>query len=326
MLLLAVLSRVSPAVADDAGAVQARAWIKAGAQAAKEKKWDACVAAYSAASAIEDASTTAGELGLCEERAGQFADAYSHLHRALEGAPSPPKEEPWSRYQAALARVLKRVALVYVTSNPTKARMILDGRPIGRADGRGVPVPPGKHTLAGVLDGYEDRVESFEVRAGDLPNIHLELTPKAKAPAQLPSSKGTTSPAPSMPPRAEWYVPDWSPRGVLVPLAGVSLGVAVLGAATSIGLEVDRASLRSRVSFGACRPDATIVPDVCATLHERVEQRNIALGVTLGATAAVGLLLGASRLAYGVGSATPSPHVVPTASANGGGLVILGAW
>lgn len=323
---MTLLLTVSPAFAEDSGSAQATALIKAGAQAAKVKKWDACVAEYSAAAAIEDTPVTAGELGLCEEHTGQFAAAYSHLHRALEGAPSPPKDEPWSRYQAALSRVLKRVALVYVTSNPTKARMILDGRPIGRADGRGIPVPPGKHTLAGVLDGYEDRVEPFEVRAGDLPNVHLELTPKAKAPAQLPTSKGTTSPAPGMPPRAEWYVPSWSPRGVLVPLAGVSLGVAVLGAATSIGLEVDRASLRSRVSFGGCGPDATIVRDVCATLHERVEQRNIALGITLGATVATGLLLGASRLAYGVESATPSLRVMPTASANGGGLVILGSW
>jgi hypothetical protein len=326
MLLLAVLSRVSPAVADDAGAVQARAWIKAGAQAAKEKKWDACVAAYSAASAIEDASTTAGELGLCEERAGQFADAYSHLHRALEGAPSPPKDEPWSRYQAALARVLKRVALVYVTSNPTKARMVLDGRPIGRADGRGVPVPPGKHTLAGVLDGYEDRVESFEVRAGDLPNIHLELTPKTKAPAQLPSSKGTTSPAPSMPPRAEWYVPDWSPRGVLVPLAGVSLGVAVIGGATWFGFEIDRASMRARVGPGTCHWSASGVPAICSTLRERVEQRDVASGVTIGATVAVGLLLAASRLAYEFESTPTRPRVVPVANAGGGGLVVEAAW
>lgn len=105
---LMLLLVVSPAFADDVQSPQTAALLKAGARAAKEKKWEACIDAYAAAIAIEDTPASAGELGLCEEHAGQFADAYRHLQRALEGAPSPPKEEPWSRYQAALARVIKR--------------------------------------------------------------------------------------------------------------------------------------------------------------------------------------------------------------------------
>jgi hypothetical protein len=354
-LLLCVRAVALAGEPQQGSAVPSAALLKAGAQAAKAGHWDACITAYSAAAASDDAPATSGELGMCEERAGKFADAYRHLHRALEGAPSPPKGEPWSRYQAAISRVSKRVALVYLTSNPTNARMVLDGRPIGVADGRGIAVDPGPHTVAAHLDGYEDAVEPRTVSAGDMPNIHLELkpTPRATPPVETgPNAKvavlrdgvspfpgfdclkgwktpgGAVTSAPVAPPPAPvaWYVPGWSPRGVLVPVAVAGFGAAVFSAGTGLGLEVDRASMRSKVGRSDCDLAARSRPEICEALRERTEQRNIALGVSIGSFAATGLLLGASRLAFAFERGPKSPRVVPTVGSSGGGIVLLGTW
>ena len=319
-----------PAFGDNAVPAAPSAEIKAGVQAAKEKKWDACITAYTAALRADDSPTTFGELGLCEEHAGRFADAYRDLHRALEKAPSSPTGEPWSRYQAAAARAFKRVALVYITSNPTKVDMTLDGQPIGRADGRGIAVEPGKHTLAGHLDGYVDQSEPFTVSAGDVPNVHLELQPKARPAAAVtaPSEPASKPQEPATTPRAvaPWYEPAWSPRGVLVPIAGLSLGAAIVGAVTWGTLEADRANLRSKLGTSSCGPDANPLPAACSMLHQRVEQRDVAMGITLGAAATAGILVGVSRLVLGVERASSSPRVIPVGSRDGAGIAVVGAW
>ena len=324
------LLAASPAFGDNAVPTASSAQIKAGAQASKEKKWDACVTAYTAALESDESPSIFGELGLCEEHAGRFADAYRHLHRALEKAPSPPIGEPWSRYQAAATRVFKRVALVYITSNPTKVDMMLDGQPIGRADGRGIAVEPGTHTLAGHLDGYEDQSEPFTVSAGDVPNVHLELRPKPPNPATVPTPSVPTSThqEPVAPPFAvvPWYEPAWSPRGVLVPIAVLPLGAAVVGAVTWGALEADRVSLRSKLGSSSCGPDAAPLPAACTTLHQRVEQRDVAMGITIGGVATAGILVGVSRLLFGVERAASSPRVAPVVSGDAAGIAVLGAW
>ena len=324
------LLAASPAFGDNAVPTVSSAQIKAGAQAAKEKKWDACITAYTAALNADDSPSTFGELGLCEEHAGRFADAYRHLHRALEKAPSPPTGEPWGRYQAAAARVFKRVALVYITSNPTKVDMTLDGQPIGRADGRGIAVEPGAHTLAGHLDGFEDQSEPFTVSAGDVPNVHLELRPKplpSVAPTDRPRDVGSKISGPDKPSSpVPWYEPAWSPRGVLVPLAAISLGTAVVGAVTWGALEADRGSLRSKLGSSACGPDANPLPATCTTLHQRLEQRDVAMGIALGAAATAGILVGVSRLAYGGSRTASSPRVAPVVGGDVAGIAVLGVW
>src|SRR5262249_6806271 len=143
-------------------------------------RWEACIEWLTAASDIEDAATTWGDLGLCEEQAGRFAASHSHLRRALEAAPTQPKQSPWKQYQAALGRVTQRGALLIVTTTPPHAPVILDGRPLGLADGRTFAVEPGTHTVAARLPGHTDAVETRTMRALDVPNMHLKLKPIPK--------------------------------------------------------------------------------------------------------------------------------------------------
>ncbi len=324
----------------DADRARAAELVQSGATAAKARRWDACITALEAALALEAAPTTAGHLGLCEEQAGKLVGAYDHLRRALDAAPSPPSGEPWKSYQDALARILGRVAVVWITVFPRGAHVLLDGRPLGRADGRSFAVEPGKHTIAARLDGYDDEVRPVSVRGGDVPHLDLVLTPKPKllpqpaAPAASPARAPVTGPAPSaivVPPSSvpaplRWCLPAATPRGVLAPLACAGLITTLASGATAIALEVDRRSLRDKVSADTCRPTASARPDVCDALGERVGQRNAALEVTIGAAVTTGVLVGAASIAFGFEHGATSPTVAPTASSNGGGIVILGTW
>src|SRR6185436_8775163 len=90
-VMLGILLGAARSSADEPSAdTKARlpALLRAGADAAKAKKWDACIEALSAAAAIDGAATTLGDLGLCEEASGHFAAASTHLHRALASATS----------------------------------------------------------------------------------------------------------------------------------------------------------------------------------------------------------------------------------------------
>lgn len=232
-----------------------------------------------------------------------------------------------------MVRARKHLVILFVSVSPTAAAVSLDGRPIGRADGRHIAVDPGTHTVSARLEGHEDAIEPPRTwAAGDVPHVHLELKAK-RAPVEPPIVKqeaaappaSSVSPAPERAP-APWYLPAPTPRGVLVSLAYAGLVTSITSGATAIGLEVDRRSLRSQVSSDSCRPEAASHPEVCDTLAERAGQRNTALGVTIGAAVTAGVLAGAARVAFGFEREPTTPTVAPVASSGGGGIVLLGAW
>ena len=322
-----------PGAADRARAAEL---VEAGTAAAKARRWEACIRALAEALALDGAATTAGALGLCEEQAGKLADAYDHLHRAAVSAPASRKGEPWKSYEAALARVMERVAVIWVTVYPREARVLVDGRPLGRADGRSFAVEPGAHTIAARLDGYEDKVHPVSVRGGDVPHVHLRLTPKppssdapsvpAGAPIAAPSLSRAPGPAAHEPARDRWYMPGPSAHGVLVSAGYAALATSLVSGATALALEVDRGSLRSRVTRTACGPDSPSPPDVCGPLAERIGQRDAAAGVALGALAVAGLLSGATMFAFLHERDAARPAITATATLNGGGVLLVGSW
>ena len=305
--LLPSLAAADPASGERARLVALR---EAGAAAAKARNWEACVDAYSRAAAIEEDAVTFGELGLCEEAAGRYAGAHPHLKRAVAALAS--GDERRTRYQAALGHVAEQVAIVFLTVRPRDARVVMDGRPLGQDDGRYVAVSPGRHVFTARLDGYEDVVRSITVNAGDLPSVQLTLTPKA-GPTRIP-----------------WYMPAWSPRGVLVPLAAATATTALASTAAAIGLAVHAQSMRDSLvarGYGShtCRPGTPAGETLeCQEIYSRQIQRNSALGVAVGTGIATGTLVGLAGLAITMESR--GPKVTVTASADGGGITLQGTW
>jgi hypothetical protein len=331
--MLCGLSRPAPGAPGEADARHLAELLRAGADAASAKRWDDCARALTDAAALDDAAKTWGDLGLCEEQAGHYALAHTHLRRAMESAPAQPTREPWTRYGAALARVKERVALLLITTYPPNAKVIIDGRPVGVADGRSFAVEPGKHTIAARLEGYEDKIEPREVRARDVPSIYLRLDPKPQATAASPPSprpRAEPSPPPPRPlegaPVWPLFLPGLTPRGFLVGLSLAGVALVQASATTGIGFELDRASLRSRVDRTACGPANPSPPALCSTLLERGKQRDAAMTLAAGAAITTGVLFVASGLAIGQEWRTARPSIAPMVTDHGGWIAVGGVW
>lgn len=334
--MLASLLAATPALAEGpTGADRARLaeLLRAGEAAAKARRWDGCIEAFTEALRLEDAPRTAGELGLCEQQAGRWVDAHGHLDRAMDAAPAEPSTEPWTRYQAALNREKDHVALLFLTVSPPDAKVLLDGRPLGRADGRRIPLAPGTHTFLARLPGYDDAVKTITITAPSYPLLDLALKalPVPASPPVTPAKVAgelgpASSVAPSISPEPRFLpcLPRASVRGVLEPLACLA-GVATVAAAVTAGvLEAERASLS--VGPTSCGPDVPFPPPRCASLRERRIQRDIAVDFTAGVGIAAAALAGAAAIAYGLERGQASPRLIPAVSANGGGILVLGAW
>lgn len=330
----------SRAVADPSndGSTALPALLKAGAEASRAKQWQACIDAYSRAVAIDESATTFGELGLCEEAAGQFASAHPHLKRATAGLA--PGDGRRARYQAALGRVTEQVAIVIVTVTPTDARLVVDGRPLGRGEGRNIAVEPGKHVFSARLPGHEDASKTITVNARELPHLELSLAP---LPAAVTASSPPASPPPARPaaPRVEptqapplpvplaWCVPAWSARGVLGPAACAGLAALAVSAGTSIGLTVHAQSMRDSLAargFTAmsCTAGSTAASRECEEMHARRLQRDTARDVLIGTGIAAGALVGMAGVAIALDPS--SPRVTVSASADGGEIALQGSW
>lgn len=344
--MLLVLGIPSRAAADPAGGDRAQlaALLRAGASAARARKWDACIESYSKAVAIEEAPTTFGELGLCEEAAGRYAAAHPHLRRAVAGMA--PGAGGRAGYQAALGRVVELVAIVFVTLTPTDAHLVVDGRPYVLGDGKHVVLEPGRHVFSARREGYEDASKTLPLNAGDMPNVELVLDklPDAAAapPAEPPRAAGPAPAAParpagpalqpvsapSLPLPLRWCVPAWSARGVLGPAACTGVVALAASAGAAIGLTVHWQSMRdSLVARGAgvssCYGAGAATAE-CRELLSRQEQRDTAQDVLIGAAIATGGLMGMAAIAIAVEPL--GPRITAAASPNGGGIAVQGTW
>lgn len=322
--------------ADPTAADRARraALLRTGTAAAASKDWQGCVDALTAALAIEKDAKVAGQLGLCDEGAGRLVDAYDHLKVALDAtSPDQSSRQPWASYHDGMRRVMARVALVIVTANPPDTYVLVDGRPLGRADGRMFAVLPGKHVVTARRPGYQDASDPRTLRGGDVPTFDFLMKPAPTSTAAV--VEPTAAPAKTAAPmasgssvaaaRPSWWtplVPSLSARGAGAILAYSTATVALVATGLTVGLEVDRASMARGHAADHCTGATT---PFCAELHERREQRNIAGGVAIGA-GIFAVSTGLAVVLADVYRGRASGVVAPVVGKDGGGLVVRGAW
>jgi hypothetical protein len=107
---------------------------------------------------------------------------------------------------------------------------------------------------------------------------------------------------------------------------GLAALTAVASGAAAIGLEVDRGSYGSKLSPTSCFSGYASRPPECAEAHKRAEQRDAAVDVTIGAVIATGAAAAITGTLFAIDRYNPHPSIAPTASNNGGGIVILGKF
>ncbi|WP_437950172.1 hypothetical protein WME98_04660 [Sorangium sp. So ce296] len=300
-----------------------------GERARRAGRWEEAEASYRAAWQADPRPELAGELGLCELALGRFRDAAEHLRESLRD-PEALQQAARRRFSEGLQRAEREVSPATIAVSRPEAEVFIDGRRIGQGQADYfVYVEPGRHEARGKLEGYVDGVFPFEARRGLESIIGLHLEPK---PPPEPAAPRAPAPAPAAAaaPAAGGLAAGTVVRigGLALALTGAALGTGFTLAAAARGDEAaaQAEAIHRRGGLAACLYDEHA--EACAALHHERSARD-----TLEAAA------WASFIGAGVAGAvalssfwwTPAPgssavRAVPLATAQGGGVVVVGAW
>lgn len=285
----------------------------------KEGKLAEACEAFAASNRIEARAGTLVNLGLCREKNGQLASAWSAFKDSLTRAKDPKKQQVANEHIAAIEPKLSYLTI----SVPDESR--IDGLTLTRNGttvdpalwNRAVPVDGGTYTVTGKAPGTEDWSTTVEV-PNELGKISVDV-PRFKDLKQLVSMQETAEkphqqPVDTTP--AETPGMFTSKRKIALGVAGV--GVVALAGGIVLGMKAK--SLQDD-AYGLC-PDPAMpcadgdkANDLIDQAHSKALIANISYGVAAGALIGAGVLwfIGAphtseSRVAV-------VPHVSPTTAA-----------
>ncbi|MGK3985795.1 PEGA domain-containing protein [Sorangium sp. So ce136] len=306
----------------------------AGRQVAAAATYErALEAAQEAWTTDAERATIAGELGLVELALGRHRDAASHLAQCLEhrGVIS-----GWlrDRVDDGLQRAAKRVATVYVTTNPPGAEVQIDGQALYPPEPvQEVFVEPGEHTARARLEGHEEAVSSFTAEAGLTHPLVLKLRrlPErvARAPEAAPAAPPSAPPARSTFPLAELRI-----GGVALTTATVAAGTVFL--LRSGVLRDDLAAQEAALRRGGWDPSAcggADAPPACAELRDTTGARDLFRELGVGTLVAGGVFAAMTAAAFltdlsylASEPARQGVRVVPVMTAERAGVFLQGTW
>ncbi|WP_437333324.1 PEGA domain-containing protein [Sorangium sp. So ce394] len=310
----------------------------AGRQVAAAATYErALEAAQGAWTTDAERATIAGELGLVELSLGRHRDAASHLAQCLQhrGVIS-----GWLRDQVddGLQRAAKRVATVYVTTNPPGAEVLIDEQALYPPEPvHEVFVEPGQHTARARLEGHEEAVSSFFAEAGLTHPVALKLRRLPERVARA-SEAAPAAPLPA--------APAGAPAGSTFPLTelrigGVALTTATVAAGTvfllrSGVLRDDLAAQEAALRGGGGDPSAcggADAPLACAELRDTAEERDLFRELGVGTLVAGGVFAAVTVAAFLTDlsylarePARQGVRVVPVMTAERAGVFLQGTW
>ncbi|WP_437332344.1 hypothetical protein [Sorangium sp. So ce394] len=300
-----------------------------GERARRAGRWAEAEAAYRAAWQADPRPELAGELGLAELALGRFRDAAEHLGTSLL-YPETLAPAARRRFSEGLQRAEREVSSATVAVSRPEAEVFIDGRRIGRGQATYfVYLDPGRHEARGRLEGYLDEVYPFEAQRGRESMIGLHLQPKPPPPAAAPvapvRAAAAAAPAPASGPAAGTV---FRIGGLALAAAGVALGAGLMVEASARGDEaaVLEEAIRRRGGPAACLYDEHRA--ACGELGDERRERDTleaaawASFVGAGVVGAVAL----SSFWWAPAPGTSAVRAVPLATAQGGGVLVVGAW
>lgn len=195
-LLLACFSRT--AFAEDAPAVEksdtesAVEYHQAGDAYYLQQDYDQACAAYAAAYSLKQHYQTAGNLGDCEMRSGDYRNAAEHLSKFIGEYPASEPRDRLENAKALLAQARTKVGVLRIDSSLTGAQVSMDGRPIGSGPmATELFVEPGRYRVE-AKTGSELVQRIVDVQASEERRVQLEPVPKVAVERrhEEPSGKG----------------------------------------------------------------------------------------------------------------------------------------
>jgi tetratricopeptide (TPR) repeat protein len=236
-------------------------------------------------------------VGLCEVALGHPLKALDALSKYLEEGGEQVPVARRQQVEAQIAELASRLAELQITTDRPGARILVDGREIGRTPlAKPVRVTPGAHDISAVFEGAPTATRSIEVREAERRAIVFTFAP---APAASPAPL-LPSPAPREPPqpvRRDEPVRRADPkssgpwRTVGYVLTGAGVAVAAGGVGHYLwnqGRHDDWESEQAKLKKGPTSPS---YHDLVVANNERADSIEGASGVTVGLFVASGALL-----------------------------------
>lgn len=259
-------------------------------------------------------------VAVCDKAVGRYARAILVLRSSLTASEPELPAEYVQRVSDTIATLARYVAVVNVrpvdaTSGEAIAEpsLIVDREAM---HGASVPLDTGLHEIVVAKEGYEAATATVDVRAGDVRDITVPLTPaKALDPSAPPTSEPSAAPA-----RARLRLSTDNPRdritldGVVVATRGVDLDVP----AGEHHLSIARDGAPSKEIDLVLRPDET--RDLRVSLPAGRAGISpwwfVGGGLVLATATAVGVYFATRPTTFeGSSAGTLNPFVVPAAFA-----------
>jgi hypothetical protein len=208
----------------------------AGEKKFKEKDYAGALAEFQQADAIKSTAQATRYIGLCHEELGHFQDAVDSYEKFLANVPKG-MDAQGDELKTRVAKIKAMPAKVHFETTPPGAQILIDDKPSGTTPAD-VDVTPGSHTYKLVLDKYDAKSSSFDLKFAMKIDVKETLTPKTEAPPPMASAVPTTAPPPTTPPpppppptEARSMLPAYITGGLAVVAAGVGtiFGVIALG-------------------------------------------------------------------------------------------------
>ncbi|WP_437586864.1 PEGA domain-containing protein [Sorangium sp. So ce1000] len=348
--------------APDEATARADALYKQGVRLYSEKKWKEAEAVFLEAWALTPTFDVAYNVGSAAYQQGKHALAAEHLSFALRHWPllsAVAHLKPTAQQRLATSRA--QVGALAVTVNAPLAEVLVDGKPAGKAPLAGeLFVEPGEHTVEARLDGYAPAQKTVRVGKGETAAVTLAMVAKGDAAAKhdpatdaknptasrtattRPGTATGTAPTLAVPPRAS--VNDGhattmvkEPRSLWPAVAlgatsivALGVGVGMTAASSSARQESDEQREGIRSADGRCIEPPSGSVNRCEAFQRNADDAEIFGTAALVSYVAAGALATAAT-AYLLWPRRSSPastgvQVFPTVRADGGALLLVGAW
>jgi hypothetical protein len=310
----------APRSQGDARTDQARELHVKGAALFEQGQYEKAEAAFLAAWALKKHYQLASNLGACEMKLGRYRDAAEHLAFFLREQPPTGNQDDRKRTQALFEQARAKVGAVVLTVNVEGAVVSVDGREIGAAPFTSeVYVDPGPRTFVATHGSYRDAKEVIEAKAGGTQPVRLKLT-------------GLTGPDPLPPPPKRSVVP-----GVVMSAAagaGVIAGIGLLAGAGSKASSASDMHDAIAKAGHTCTAGAPTFDSRCDQLKSTTKTADTLHSVGVGglvvggvvAAGAITYFLWPQRSAANATQQQGALRLLPIASPNGGGLLLVGTY
>jgi serine/threonine-protein kinase len=265
----------------------AGAAFKKGKDAFEKKDFKDAKESFLEAEEILPAATAEYYIGRSQEELGDYADAVKWYEKATSDGKL--KEELAADAKSRTEALKKKPAKVKVSSEPTGATIVVDGKPLAEKTPAEIELAPGTHKVTLQAAGKKDSEQSVEVAAftGGSINATLEDAPAAK-----PEPVATTPPPPPTTTTTETtttatVTPDTGKKDMTWVYVTGGAAIVALGVGTFFGIQ----ALNDKSKFD----DAVAANDGASAREHRddgtrnalISDMGFGIGITLAVTSAV---------------------------------------